>query len=411
MKRVNAIGLSPNTSMRDVLIACKQMINPRTYQKGPAITTIEKWFLSYFQVGSAVSFSHGRTALYAIMKALEIGRGDEVILQAFTCVVVPNMIVALDAQPIYADITKNLTIDPRDVEKKITKKTKAIIVQHTFGIPADMEALMAIAKKHKISLIEDVAHTIGGTYKGKKLGTFGIASIFSFGRDKAFSSVFGGIAITNDADLGEKLRNFQKNIPFPSKQWIAQQLFHPIAFSVILPTYNSGFGKLILVVLQKLHFLSFPVSRDERKALFSQSLLKRFPNALAILALQQLEQQEKFNSKRIAISQKYQEVCQVKGISIMNNERYPYLRFPLRVANPQAMRSFFKAKRNIYLGDWYAHVLDPRGSDFTAVSYTKGSCPVAEAIACEIINLPTYPSMSDNDVTEVIDLLKQYDTN
>ena len=120
-----------------------------------------------------------------------IGEGDEVLVQAFTCVAVPNSVLWAQATPVYADIDATLNIDPIDVEKKITNRTKAIIVQHTFGIPADMDALVALAKKHNILLIEDCAHSLGATYKGKKVGTFGDAAFFSFGRDKVVSSVFG----------------------------------------------------------------------------------------------------------------------------------------------------------------------------------------------------------------------------
>src|SRR5436190_4689293 len=215
MKRPIAIGLSPNTQSEDVVKAYQQLLKPWEYQAGSAIREVEQWFENYFKVPYAISFSNARSALFVILKSLEIKTADEIILQAFTCVVVSNAIIAAGATPVYADITNSLVLNSKDIEKKITKKTKAIIVQHTFGIPADMDAIQAIAKKHKLFVIEDVAHTIGGTYKEKKLGTYGDAAIFSLGRDKACSSVFGGMAITRDKIPGQKIRQIQQEKTYP----------------------------------------------------------------------------------------------------------------------------------------------------------------------------------------------------
>src|SRR5581483_4013141 len=113
--------------------------------------------------------------------------------QAFTCVAVPNSVLWTGAKAIYADIDETGNLDPKDLEKKITKKTKAVIIQHTFGIAANMDAIQKVLKGKKIILIEDCAHALGASYKGKKLGTFGEFAFFSFGRDKVISSVFGGM--------------------------------------------------------------------------------------------------------------------------------------------------------------------------------------------------------------------------
>lgn len=101
---------------------------------------LEQWFRQYFSVSSAISFVSGRGALFIILQALGVNKDDEVIIQSFTCAVVPNAIIARGAKPIYVDINLSLTMDPDKLEKEITK-TKAIIVQHTFGIPSDIEKL------------------------------------------------------------------------------------------------------------------------------------------------------------------------------------------------------------------------------------------------------------------------------
>lgn len=408
MNRPIAIGLSPNTEPDDVRLAAKMLFMPWMYKRGKAPDALERWFQRFFEVSYAVGFSNGRSALYAILSALGIGKGDEVILQAFTCVVVPDAILALGAKPVYVDTTKSLTIDANDIEKKITKRTKVVLVQHTFGIPTDMEAVIAVAKAHNLYIIEDVAHTIGEEYKKKKLGTFGIASIFSFGRDKAFSSVFGGMAVTDNEELGKRIRMYQRQRPYPSSNWIFQQLLHPVAFSLILPLYNSfSVGKILLVGLQKMHLLSFPVSSEEKRGRFQPALVTRFPNALAVLALEQVEKLHRYNQRRKEIARYYLDKADELHLRLAYKKNIAFLRFPIFMKHAATVREYFRQSK-IYLGDWYANVIDPRDSNFLAVGYVRGSCPNAEEAARTIVNLPTYPVMTDYDVHSVLDVLKQY---
>jgi perosamine synthetase len=408
MKRPIALGLSPNTEEEDVSLACKLLCLPWLYKQGKAVEALEQWFCDFFHVPYAISFTNARSSLYAILLALNIGKNDEVMLQAFTCVVVPNAILALGAKPVYADVNKSLTLDSLDVAKKITPKTKAIIVQHTFGIPTEMEKIMTLAKEHNIYVIEDVAHTIGEEYKKKKLGTFGIASIFSLGRDKAFSSVFGGVAITSDKTLGKKIKQYQRAKEYPSQFWIFQQLFHPVAFSFILPLYNTyGLGKVLLVTLQKLKLLSFPVSSNEKRGKFSPEGVKKLPDALAQLALLQVQKLHQYNQRRKEIAKKYIEHITDLQLDSAYKKPIAFLRFPVFIKHPQTAREFFRTYA-IYLGDWYAHVIDPRKTNMTAVGYVRGSCPKAEELAKKVINLPTFPTMTDEEVRLVLDTLKNY---
>lgn len=409
MIRPIAISLSPNTSAQDVLQTIRLFFSPWNFFQEDGVRNLEHWFRYYFKTSYAIGFNSARSSLFAILRVLRIKPGDEIILQSFTCVAVPASIIAAEGRPVYVDINSNLTIDIADLEKKITKKTKAILVQHTFGIPVNLTEVMAIAKKHKLYIIEDVAHTIGGTYKGKKLGTIGDVGFFSFGRDKAFSSVFGGMAITNNKELGKKLRTFQQRLQKPSFFWTLQQLFHPIAFFIIMPLYNFlSTGKIILIVLQKLHLLSFPVFPEEKKGKLKPHFVQKLPNTLAYLALFQLKRLQEFNNRREEISAQYLKELDKFSINILYKQTAPFLRFPITVKKRDEFLSFFR-KRGIYLGKWYSEIIDPKGVDFKKIYYRIGSCPNAEYIAKHIVNLPTYPTMLDNDVEKVIEVLKQYD--
>lgn len=338
-------SLSPNTEADDVFLAFRLLFTPWKWKRGAAILRVES------RLGG-VSFNSGRAALFAILQSFGIGRGDEVIVQAFTCVAVPDAISWVGAAPVFADIDETYCMDPADFEKKITKKTKAIIVQHTFGISAQMEKISIIAKKHNIKVIEDFAHTMSLPLKGD-------AGFYSFGRDKVISSIFGGLAIG-------PVKSFQKTLEYPSYFWIFQQLLHPVAFAIILPTYSIGIGKIVLVILQKLHLLSFPQIHE----------VKKYPNALAILLLHQLKKLDKYTRQR-------------EEASVVYGKKYPYLRFPLRVDDPA--KTIARAKKHgILLGNWYHNVVDPLPG-----TYDIDSCPRAQEAAKHIINLPTRISVKD----------------
>lgn len=373
-------SLSPNTEPDDVLLAVKTLFSPWRWHTGEAQGDVRQWFERRYG-GEIVLFSSGRVALYGLLKAFGISNGDEVLIQAFTCVAVPNSVLWAGATPIYADIDDTFNVAPADLEKKITKKTKAIIVQHTFGVYADLVTIAKIAKKHSLIIIEDFAHSLGM----KALS--GEAGFFSFGRDKVISSIWGGGAIINAKcqipNAKWKLKKIESEMPNSSNYWVFQQLLHPIAFSVILTLYDVIIGKVLLVLLQKLNLLSIPVYPEEKHGGRPNELFVTFPNALAILALNQLKKLDRFNKRRREIANYY---AKELGLSIAKEAIY--LRFPILVENPRDLIE--KAKKNgVLLGNWYHNIIDPAGVDLDAVGYTRGSCPNAEKAARHIINLPT----------------------
>ncbi len=394
MNHIISPALSPNAEAEDVREAWRTLLSPGLWQEGDAITLVESWFRTHFEVDTAVSFNSGRSALLALLHAFGIGRGDSVLVQAFTCVAVPNSVVWAGARPVYVDIDDTLNIDIADAERKIAERTKAIIVQHTFGTPADMDRAVALAKKHNLILIEDCAHSLGGTYKGKKLGTIGDAAFFSFGRDKVLSSVWGGIASLNVkrrmVHVEYKLKKFKEELPYPSRAWIAQQLFHPVAFAAILPTYTIVLGKVLLETLKRLGFLSVPVYEEEKRGGQPSVMPRQYPNALARLLLRQLSKLERYTTQRQGIAALYRKKLRSKeGLSMPPYiEGSCYLRYPVFVDKPENVVRRLQ-RHGILLGNWYHNVIDPKGVDFVSVGYTLGSCPKAEQAARSILNIPT----------------------
>ena len=235
-------------------LSCKQAAKCLNYflpwnwlkiKQGHKVKELEERFRGLLGVKYAQAFYNARGALYFGLKGLGIGQNDEVIIQAYTCVSVPNAIMALGAKPVYVDISlADLNIDPFKIEEKITSQTKAIIVQHTFGLPADMANISAIAKKHKLFLIEDCAHALGAKFNNKPVGGNGDFSIFSFGRDKVISSVNGGMLITNNQAIYD---NLPKNLPYPKFCEIFKNLLYPLIALKSRLTYDFlALGKFII---------------------------------------------------------------------------------------------------------------------------------------------------------------------
>jgi len=291
--RAISISLSPNTERDDIQLALKLLFQPWLWKKElaetrPSQIKLEEEFKKYLGVKYAVSFNSGRSALLAILEAMEIKKDDEILLQGFTCNTAVTPILAKGAKPVFVDVDDTININPDDLKRKITNRAKAVMVQHNFGWPAEVAKISEICKKNNLFLIEDCAHALAAKFNGKFCGTFGDAAFFSFGRDKIISSVFGGMAVTNNEKIGERLKSFQEKLDFPSYFWLFQQLLHPILMNyLILPAYglNQYLGRVILGFCHKLLILSKAVSKKEKMGEFPEGFPKKFPNSLAILAL------------------------------------------------------------------------------------------------------------------------------
>lgn len=416
-----SISLSPNVEKDDVKTALNLLIRPWLWSKGKGAKALEDNFKKYLRVKYAYSFNSGRSAFYAILKALDLERGSEVAFQAFTCNAVPNPILWANLEPLYIDCnTDDYNLSPEDLEAKVTLRQaqggnpKVVIVQHTFGLPANMEAIRSVCAKHNLILIEDCAHSLGGDYGGIPVGTHSKASFFSFGRDKVISSVYGGMAVTNDDKLAKKLAQLQKDFGMPSAFWTLQQILHPILLNyIILPIYNFfDLGKLILVFSQITHILSKAVTLKEKEGGRPSYFPKALPNALAAMALNQFMKLEKFNFQRQRVANLYYE--NLKGTKFelpktFENRKNIFLRFTVK--HPDAHVIMYEAwhKQNILLGDWYTTPIAPHDTNLKDIKYIPGSCKNAESLAKKTINLPTHINISLKDASRIINFLKKFD--
>ena len=190
------------------ITAVTETIRSKWISTGPKCEELEKQFVDMFDVGYAVSMSNCTDALHLACILCDIKAGDEVICPSLTFAASVNCIKYVGAIPVFCDIVgpEHINIDPNEIEKLITKKTKAIIVVHMAGFPAKMDEIMAIAKRHNLKVIEDACHGPLSEYKGKKLGTIGDVGCFSFFSNKNISTGEGGILITNNESMAAKAR-------------------------------------------------------------------------------------------------------------------------------------------------------------------------------------------------------------
>jgi len=199
------IPISKPTIGEDEIKAVEAVLRTGMLASGPNVKCFEDGMKLYLGVRHAVATSSGTTALQVAAESLGIGPGDEVITTPFTFIATSNAILFRGAKPVFADIDpKTYNIDPASVEKKITKKTKAIIPVHLYGNPCDMDALTAICRKHGLLMLEDCAQSVGAEFNGKKAGSFGDAAIFSFYATKNLSTGEGGMVVTNNDEVKEK---------------------------------------------------------------------------------------------------------------------------------------------------------------------------------------------------------------
>ncbi|MBU0660692.1 aminotransferase class I/II-fold pyridoxal phosphate-dependent enzyme [Patescibacteria group bacterium] len=400
-------GFLPNSTKQDLNIALSYLFSPTQWsklQQGPAIKKSEQMLREYFSVEYASTFDSGRTALQKAIEAIGVQKGDEVIVQAYTCVVVTNAIIWAGAIPIYVDVGKDLNMDLADLSTKITPKTKAIIVQHTFGNPAAIDTIMGIAKEKEIMVVEDCAHAIGGEYKGKKLGTWGDIGMFSFGSDKVISCVRGGALTTNTPALGKKIKELQQALPFATKKNILQYLFN-IPLFLFGKKYYESIGKLAFYLSNTLHLTGRVIYDKEKCGEQIRLFPAKLPNALADMLVHQLHDLDARNTHRQHIAAIYKKAIQTKTPLV--NTGHIFLRYTLFVDEPKKLLAYAK-EQGIMLGNWYNASVVPTDVREGITRYTPGSCPQAEAFAKKSINLPTHKDITEKEAQIIIDCLDAY---
>ena len=356
-------------------------------------------------------FYRGRVALYAILKAMGIKEGDEVILQAFTCLAVPSPIVFLKAKPIYVDIDlETYNIDVSKIEEKISEKTRAIIVQHTFGIPAEMDKIIELAKKYNLWVIEDCCHTYGSQYKGRPIGLFGDASFFSYEWGKPLIIGLGGVAVINNLKIKENIEKVYFDFIQPSLKETMIIHFQYIFHSLLVNPFSFWLIRDIYRVFSRLNLLKGTFAKEELIGKESVDYLKKmsgFHQKKLLKKIEKVEQDIKFREKTALQYEKFLSQAGLKTNKLGPGNRPVYLRYPLLVNQKQEIINQVRKKR-IELGDWYISVVHPlKDKELAMVNYQLGSCPKAEEAAQKIITLPIYGKVKLGNIKKAVNFLEK----
>jgi len=392
-----------------VKILLKGLFSPADWTN-PAPSYDLKYDLEKYLNTTVYPLNSGRSAIYVILKGAGIGKRDEVIIQAYTCNAVPNPILWTGATPIYADIEpETLNVNPNEVEKKITSKTKAIILQHTFGRPGPIEEILQIAKKHKLLLIEDCAHSLGAEYKGKKLGTFGDAAIISFGREKVISSLAGGAILINNPKLEKPIAEFISGLNYPSFYTYLKEFNNYFSWRLIIrKVLFTKSGKNLLNFLNRQDFFNVVTSKKELIGEKPSWYPKLLPGTLAKIASMELQILDSMNQRRNEIARYYEKNIFNKKFKTLSPHNGIYLRFVLLHEKPELL--FNEAeKKKYWFGNWYNTPVYPNRVNLEKMRYRICTCPIAERIAKQTINLPIYVGMTDTKSKEIVDFINSYE--
>ena len=402
--------LGGTAQFTDCMAAARYLVDPRQLVKGPAIAEYEETFADTIGVRHAFSFASARVGFYGLLRILGVGPGDEVLLQVPTHIVVANAIRYVGARPVYVDCTHDtFNMDLEDAEHKITPQTKILLIQHTFGIPAEMDQALALASRHGLVLLEDCVHALGAKFDGRMVGSFGKAAFFSTEETKIISTTMGGVVVTDDDELAARLAGFQKNCPPPSASLAARYILKLVLYYFLMEPYLHFYTRAAYEFFGRRLPLPRPTSQDELLGHKPHVYEQLLSNAQAAVGLRQLERLEDNIAHRRAISMIYREELGRAGFPLFTvpaRSQPAMVRFPVWVTDRPAVVK--AAAPHLVMGTWFTSVLEEAVSPECG-EYVAGSCPRAEEAARHLVNLPTHPRVTAADATNLASLLATLD--
>ncbi|OIO54316.1 UDP-4-amino-4,6-dideoxy-N-acetyl-beta-L-altrosamine transaminase [Candidatus Peregrinibacteria bacterium CG1_02_54_53] len=363
----------------DDIAAVTAVLRSDWWTTGPAIGEFEKAFAAFAKTKEAVAVSNGTAALHSAFYAADIGPGDEVIVPPMTFAATANAAVFLGATPVFADCdAQTLLIDPAQVEKAVTKKTKAVVAVDYAGQPCDYDALHAIVKEHKLPLIADACHALGGSEHDRPVGSLADASTFSFHPVKPLATGEGGMITTDNTAMAERMRRFRNHCMTTDHRERQEK------------------GSWYYEVTD----LGYNYRLTDIQCALGRSQLKRVPE---------------WTQRRQEIAQKYDEAFQTivgaKPLNIRKNVEHAYHLYVIEL-EPEHLSAdrneIFQAIRAENIGV-NVHYIPVHLHPFYRKKFgtKEGLCPVAERAFERIISLPVFAAMQEQDVADVIHAVKK----
>lgn len=354
--------------------AVKDVLESGFIAQGRNVEEFEKRFSDYTSVNHAVAVANGTIALDVALKAVGIEQGDEVIVPDFTFISTANSILFQGAKAVFADVDeRTFTINPSDVLEKITDRTKAVIGVHLFGHPFDLKAIQEICEAHDLILIEDCAQAHGAEYKGRKVGSFGLISCFSFYATKNITTGEGGMITTNSIEIANTCRLLRNHGE-------SQKYFHTML------GYNY-----------------------------------RMTDIEAAMGLAQLKKLDRFNDKRIDNAEYFYKHLIVEGIMLPHKKaevKHVYHQYAVTIEEeggfPMSRDEFMAYLNGKGIGCAIHYPLPIHEQPlYKQLGYTGENvqCPVATALSKKILSLPIHPALSEKDLMDIVDKINTLEKN
>ena len=352
------------TSIKDEMDkAVHEVLDKTQFILGEKVKQFEENIAQYCRCKYAVGVASGTDALLLALRSCGVEPGDEVLIPDFTFIATSNVISRLGATPVFVDIDRDTyNMDPDLIQKRITKKSKAIIPVHLFGQCVDMDPILEICKKHKVKVVEDAAQAIGAEYKGKKAGTMGEFGCFSFFPSKNLGAAGdGGMVITNDSDLAEMVRKLRVH-------GATQKYFHSMI------GYNSRLDTLQAAILNvKLRYLDQWSNKRNEKASFYDK------------AFQDMD---------------------IDTPKVESFNRHIYHQYTIAVKKRDQFKEHL-LKNQIGCSIYYPLPLHLQEC-YKTLGYKEGDLPVSEERSQQVISLPIFPELTQEEQEFVIKTIKEF---
>ncbi len=328
--------------------------------QGPKVKAFEDVFADYIGVNHAIATNNGTSALHTALLACGIGKGDEVITTPFTFIASANSILYCSARPVFSDINrKTFNINPEEINEKITRKTKAVLIVHLYGQACNMKAITEICTDYNLKLIEDACQAHGAEYMDIKTGSFGDAACFSFYPTKNMTTGEGGMITTSNAAIAEK--------------------------AMVIREHGS-----------RVRYLHEVLGYNYRMT-----------DIAAAIGIEQLKKLEGFNKKRIENAVKLTRgLKDIEGIEtpfIAPDVRHVFHQYTLRVKNREKVVKVME-KAGIGYGIYY---LVPVHKQKLYIDYKDDKLPEAEEASREVLSLPVHPGIGEKEIDYIITTLKE----
>jgi dTDP-4-amino-4,6-dideoxygalactose transaminase len=343
--------------------AVQRVLASGVLAQGPRVAEFERAFAEFVGVKHAVATSNGTTALHAALLAHGVGPGDEVITTPFTFIASVNSILYTGARPVFVDIDSSFNIDARQIEAAITPRTKAIMPVHLYGQPADIDVIAAIAREHKLALVEDACQAHGAELGGRRVGSFG-TGCFSFYATKNMTTGEGGMLTTDDDELARAARRV-------------------INHGMQVRYYHETLGYNY-----------------------------RMTDLAAAIGIEQLRRLPEFNARRSATAEFFDHrLSAVLGLRLprrLAGRTHVFHQYTVRITPefgmPRDEVAAELGRRGIGTGIYYPVPVHHQAS-IRALGLPEPHLPVAEQMAAEVLALPVHPALTDQDRSSIADAL------